>query len=159
MLGSSTTIAGTVYGTIVVLASLTAGATAYKHDLWGLVVISGVTVLILWAAHVYAHGLGESLGLGRRLTAAELAAISRREMSIPLAAVLPLAAVALGAVGVIQDLTALWVAVGIGVAILTLQGVRYALLEHLSLIGTIVTVALNLTLGLVIVALKAIVAH
>jgi hypothetical protein len=45
------------------------------------------------------------------------------------------------------------------VATLTAQGVRYAQLEHLSRTATIGTVALNLVLGLVIVALKAIVVH
>jgi len=30
------------------------------------------TVLIFWAAHVYSHGFGESLNLGRPLTAREL---------------------------------------------------------------------------------------
>jgi hypothetical protein len=37
--------------------------------------------------------------------------------------------------------------------------VRYAQLEHLSRTATIVNVGLNLAFGLVIVALKAVVAH
>jgi membrane-associated PAP2 superfamily phosphatase len=159
VLGSRERIAGTVYGTIVALASLTAGASANEHDLWQLDAILGVSVLVLWVAHVYAHGLGESLDSGRRLTAAELGAIARREFSIPLAAVLPMTAVALGALNVFQDRTALWVALGAGVATLTAQGVRYAQLEHLSRTATIVTVGLNLAFGLVIVVLKAVVAH
>jgi hypothetical protein len=115
VLGSRERIAGTVYGTIVALASLTAGASANEHDLWQLDAILGVSVLVLWVAHVYAHGLGESLDSGRRLTAAELGAIARREFSIPLAAVLPMTAVALGALNVFRDRTALWVALGAGV--------------------------------------------
>ncbi|HVD49128.1 MAG TPA: hypothetical protein VNB50_03770, partial [Gaiellaceae bacterium] len=59
--GSRRTIAGTVYGTIVVLASLAAGGVAFKHQLWHLAAIVVVTVLVLWIAHVYSHGLGESL--------------------------------------------------------------------------------------------------
>jgi hypothetical protein len=159
VLGSRERIAGTVYGTIVVLASLTAGASANEHDLWQLDAILGVSVLVLWVAHVYAHGLGESLDSGRRLTAAELGTIARREFSIPLAAVLPMTAIALGALNVFQDRTALWLALGAGVATLTAQGVRYAQLEHLSRKATIVTVGLNLVFGLVIVVLKAVVAH
>jgi hypothetical protein len=152
-------IAGTVYGTIVVLASLTAGADAYEHDLWRLLGLAGGTVVVLWVAHVYSHGLGESLSLGRRLTAEELAAIARREFSMLLAAAVPLAAVALGAVGVLRESTALWLAVGVGVAALTVQGFRYARLEHLSRTGTALSVATNLALGLIIVALKAGLAH
>jgi hypothetical protein len=159
VLGDRERIAGTVYGTIVVLASLTAGASANEHDLWQLDAIIGVSVVILWLAHVYSQGLGESLDSGRRLTAPELAAIARRELSIPLAAVLPMTVIALGALDVFQHRTALWLALGSGVATLTAQGVRYAQLEHLSRTATIGTVALNLVLGLVIVALKAIVVH
>jgi hypothetical protein len=35
--------------------------------------------------------------------------------------------------------TALWLAVGVGVATLTIQGVRYALLERLNPVATMVT--------------------
>lgn len=159
LVGTRETIAGTVYGTIVVLSVVTAGATALERDLWGLGVIAGVTVVVLWVAHVYSHGLGESLHVGRRLTATELDAIARRESSIVRAAVLPVAAIFLGALGVFEDRTALWLAVAVGVATLAAQGVRYARLERLSRTGTIVTVAVNLALGLVIVVLKALLAH
>ena len=76
--------------TIVVLASLTAGQTVSDHDLWRLNAIVAVSVLVLWVAHVYLDGLGESVHAGRRLTAAELGHIARREFSIPLAALLPM---------------------------------------------------------------------
>ena len=158
IIGTRRTIAGTVYGTIVVLSVVTAGATV-EHDLWRLAVIAAATVAIYWLAHVYSDGLGESLNVGRRLTANELGAIARRERSILLAAVLPVAAIVLGAIGVLADRTALWVAVGVGVATLTVQGLRYARLERLSPTGTVVTVAINLALGLVIVVLKALVVH
>ena len=157
--GSPTTIAGTVYGTIVVLAVLAAGGKAFEHDLWGLTAIVVITVAVLWVAHVYAHGLAESLQLDRRLDAAELGAIARRELAIPLAAVAPTAVLVLGAVGLLRGRTAVWLAVGIGVATLALQGVRYAKVERLGPTGTLVAVALNLALGLAIIALKLVVAH
>jgi hypothetical protein len=156
VLGTRERIAGAVYGTIVVLAALTAGATAYEHDLWRLGAIVSASVLVLWVAHVYAHGVGESLTLGRRLTGAELQAIAGRELSIALAAVLPLAAVALGALGVIEGGSAIWLAFGLGVATLGVQGVRYARLERLGPIGTVVSIGVNVSLGLTIVALKLI---
>ena len=70
---------------------------------------------------------------------------------------MPVAAILLGVLGVFATRTALWVAVGVGVA--TVQGLRYARLERLSPAGTIATVAINLALGLVIVLLKALVSH
>ena len=116
-------------------------------------------MLVLWIAHVYAHGLGESLDLGRRLTAAELGAVAGRELSIPLAAVLPMTAIALGALDVFADRTALWLAFGAGVVALTAQGVRYARLERMSRVGALLTVTVNVACGLALVVLKAIVAH
>ena len=159
ILGSRATIAGTVYGTIVVLATLTAGAKAFRDDLWELIAIAGSTVVVLWIAHVYSHGLGESVAEGRRLSPRELGAIARRELAILLAAVPVLAMVALGAVGLLEPATALWVAVGVGVVSLTAQGIRFARLEHLSKSGAAVTIGLNLALGLAIVGLKAAVSH
>jgi hypothetical protein len=73
--------------------------------------------------------------------------------------VLPGAMLVLGAAGVFTHRTALWLAVGVGVATLTIQGIRYARLERLSPTGTIMTVTVNLALGLVIVVLKALLAH
>ena len=152
-------IAGTVYGTIVALSLLTAGAAAYADDLWRLVVITAAGMIVLWAAHVYAHALGESVECGRRLRTDEVAAIARRESSILLAAVLPEAAIGLGALGLIGGWLALWLAFGVGVAALIVQAVRYAYLERLSRAGTAVAVGLNLVFGLTFVALKAVLAH
>lgn len=159
ILGTRQTIAGTVYGTIVVLAALTAGGEAYKHDPWRLDVIVAVTVIVLWLAHVYSHALGDSLAIGRRLTAGEFANVARKEFSIPVAAVLPILFITLAVLGILGERTALWLAVGTGVLTLTVQGIRYARLEQLTPIATSVTVALNVALGLAIVALEAFVAH
>jgi hypothetical protein len=63
-------------------------------------------------------------------------AIARSEGSILLAAVLPLAAVTLGAAGVFSERLALWLALALGVAALTFQALRYARLEHMSPIET-----------------------
>jgi hypothetical protein len=159
LVGDRRTIAGTVYGTIIVLSVVAVGAKSYKHDLWRLDVLAGVSVIVLWVAHVYSHGLGESLNCGRRLTLAELGAIARREYSIVLAAVLPVLAVTLGAVGVLHAAAAVRAALGVGIIALGAQGVRYARLERLSGVGTIVTVTLNLALGLTIVAMETLIAH
>jgi hypothetical protein len=157
--GTPETIAGTVYGTIIVMATLVAGAPAFKHDLWHLFAIVVVTTVVFWAAHIYAHGLGESLQLGRRLTRSELGQIAHRERAMGLAVVLPAAALVLGALGVIRGSLSIWLALGIGVAALATQGMRYARLERLSGPGTAVVVGLNLALGLSLVLLKVIVVH
>jgi hypothetical protein len=147
-----------VYGTIVVMAAITAGAEG-ATGMWELVAIAATAVLVIWIAHVYAHGLGESIELGRRLDAAELAAIARRELTIPLAAVGPIAALVLGALGFIRESRAMWLAIAVALATLILQGARYARVERLGRIGTLVAIGVNTLLGLVIVALKAGLTH
>ena len=55
IVGTRETIAGTVYGTIVVLSVVTAASTV-EHDLWRLAVIAAATVVVYWLAHVYSDG-------------------------------------------------------------------------------------------------------
>ena len=141
------------------MATLVAGAPAFRDDLWHLLAIVVVTTMVFWAAHIYAHGLAESLQLGRRLTRSELAQIAHRERAMGLSVVLPAAALVGGALGVIGGSTAIWLALGLGVAALAVQGVRYSRLESLSKTGTTVVVGLNLVLGLTIVVLKVLVVH
>jgi hypothetical protein len=157
--GARERIAGSVYGTIVVLAVLAGEAGAFEHQLLKLDAIVLASVLILWIAHTYAHGLGESIRLGRRLTNDELTAIVSRELAIPLASVLPLVAITIGALRVVEDSIAVWVAIAIGAVTLAIQGSRFARIERLSLAGTIAAVAINMGLVLLIVGLKVLVTH
>ena len=157
--GSAGKIAGTVYGTIVVMATVTAGSIGGQTDAWRLAMVVTVTVLVLWIAHVYSHGLAESIERSRRLDRAEFGDVARRELAIPLAAVAPVGALVLGALGVLDEQTAVWVALGFGVATLGVQGARYATIEQLGRTGTLAAIALNLFLGLVMVGLKALLAH
>jgi hypothetical protein len=159
ILGDRERIAGTVYGTIIVMSVLAAGAKPYEHRLGRLVALAGVSVVVLWLAHVYAHGIGESLEIGRRLTIAEVSSIARREYSVVAAAILPLAAVGLGAAGALVERTSVQLALWLGVVTLTAQGIRYAQLERLSRSATFVTVTLNLAIGLGLVALEVLIAH
>jgi hypothetical protein len=158
LFGSPDGIAGTVYGTIVVMGALTAGSHAQAEP-WRLATIVVATVLVLWLAHVYSDALGETIHAGRRLDRAEVVDVMRRELPIPLAAVGPVTALVLGALGVLAEPRAIWLALGIGLATLGAQGVRYAGVEGFTRTGTIVAVVVNLSLGLVIIGLKAGLAH
>jgi hypothetical protein len=156
--GTAESIAGTVYGTIVVMGAITAGAHAAGSP-WRLAAIVAGTVVVLWIAHVYSHGLGEAIALGRRLDREELFSVTRRELAIPLAAVAPVTALVLGGLGVLREATSIWIALLLGLATLAVQGFRYAGLEGLGRGATAASVALNVALGLVIVALKVLVGH
>jgi hypothetical protein len=159
LFGSAGGIAGTIYGTIVVMATLAAGSRGSETDTAHLAAIVAVTVLVLWIAHVYSHVLAESLERGRRLDLAEFAAMARRELAIPAAAVAPIAALVLAGFDLLGEQTAVRIALGFGVATLAVQGFRYAALERLGRAGTVVSVALNVFLGLVIVVLEVSLAH
>ena len=156
--GSRDSIAGTVYGTIVVMGALAAGATTDPRPgkLAGAV---AATVVVLWIAHVYSHALAETVRIGRRLDWTELASVAHRELAIVLAGVAPVTALVLGELGVLRATTAGWLAMGFGLATLLFQGVRYARVERLSGLGTAVSVGTNLALGLLIVVLKAGLGH
>jgi hypothetical protein len=158
VLGARGGIASTVYGTVVVMATLTA-AYASESSPWKLAVIVATTALVLWIAHLYAHSLSESINLDRRLTAEEVALLARRELGILAAAILPCAALILGAIDVFVEKTAIWLALGIGLATLAAEGVRYARIERLGRIGLIAAVLGNVVLGSFVVVLKVIVAH
>ena len=152
-------IAGSVYGAIVAMATIAAGSRGADTEPWELAIAVAVTVLVLWVAHVYSHALGESLDRGKRLDRAELADIARREWAIPAAAVGPIAALVLAGLDVLAVRTALWVALGIGVATLAVVGLRLSRLERLGPLATVTVVGLNIALGLAIVALEVLLTH
>jgi hypothetical protein len=159
LFGSRETIAGTVYGTIVVMGALAAGSQSGEIRPSQLAAIAAATVIVLWIAHVYSHALAEAIRLDRRLAVAELVSVARRELAIPLAAVAPVTVLVLGAIGVLRESTAVWLALGFGVATLVVDGFRYAAADRLTPVGTAITVAINLALGLLIVGLKAGLGH
>jgi hypothetical protein len=65
----------------------------------------------------------------------------------------------LGVFGLVSDEAAAWLAVGVGSLTLAVMGFRYARIASLGLLGTIVVVGANLSLALLIAALKVAVEH
>ena len=152
-------LAGFVYGTIVALAVLVAAARAYPDDAGRIALMVGVSSVALWLAHVYAHGLAHSVREDQHLSVAELRRIARREGSIVEAAVPPLAALLLGVLGIVSTYTAVWIAFGLGLAVLAIQGVVFARVERLRWPAMLVVVVVNMSLGAVLVALKVVAMH
>ena len=151
-------IASNVYGTVLVMATLAAAAGEEARP-WSLAVLVTSVVLAVWTAHLYAHALSESIERRQRVVLADVRRIAHRELGILLAAILPVAALLLGAVDVLRERTAIWAAFGIGIAVLVVQGVRYARVEGLGPAGTLAAIAANLALGLAVVGLKVVIFH
>jgi hypothetical protein len=151
-------IASYVYGTVLVMATL--GGASGEIDRPGyLAGLVASVVVAVWVAHLYAHGLSESIERGQRVTLGDLERIAHRELGILVAAVLPVGVLVLGAVGVLSVRRSVWLALGVGLFVLVVQGFRYARVEKLGRSGTAAAVAANLALGLLVVALKVAVFH
>jgi hypothetical protein len=152
-------LSGFIYGTIVALSVIVGGAKAYPASPGRLAALVAVTCVTFWLAHVYAHGLGHSVAHGERLSLAELRHIARREGAIVVAAIPPVFALLLGAIGLLDERTSVWLAFGLGLGVLALEGFVFARAERLGWLATLVVVAVNLAFGLALVALKLIVTH
>ncbi len=152
-------IAGLVYGTIVVMGVIAASSEGLESDPARIAALVMATSVVFWLAHVYAHALELSVSSGERLTGAGIKEVAVHEASILSAAVLPTAALLLGAFDLVGDRAAIWLALAAGTTALAAQGLAYARIERLSRLGTAMLLITNLALGLAIVALKAFVSH
>jgi hypothetical protein len=152
-------LGGFVYGTIVALAVLIGGARAYPGEAGHIAALVLATTVILWIAHVYAHGLGTSVLQDRRLTFAELRQIARHEGAIVEAALPPVAALLLGTIGLVSTHAAIWLAFATGLAVLAVEGLWFARVERLGVLATSLVVGVNLALGVSLIGLKLLVTH
>ena len=156
--GGNRAIAATVYGTVLAMAALAAGA-AEHLDPGPLLAVVASTSAVIWVAHVYAHTLGESIERGHRLDWPEFSAIAGQEVPILAAAAGPVGILLLGELHVIAEQPDIWLAFGLGFLALAIQGARYARVERLGPGGTAAVIALNLALGGVVVMLKVLISH
>jgi hypothetical protein len=152
-------LGGFIYGTIVVLSVVIAGAKAFPDEPERIAVIVAVTTFVFWAAHVYAHALAHSVSKDQHLSFSEFRRIARGEASILEAAVPPIVALLAGAIGLFDEDTAVWLAIIFGLIVLATQGFLFARVERLSGLATLVVVALNLGLGVVLIGMKLFVTH
>jgi hypothetical protein len=152
-------LAGFVYGTILTLSVVVAGARAFPHDPAHVAELVAVTSIVFWVAHVYAHWLGESVSHGEHLSFAELRRVTSREWALVEAAVPPVIALLLGAAGLLSEQAAVWLAFALGLGVLFVEGVVFARVERLGLLAGLLVVLANLGFGLLLVALKLVVGH
>lgn len=152
-------LGGYIYGEIVVLATIIGGAQAYKHGAGHIAVLVLATTTVFWLAHLYAHALADSIRRGQHLSWSELKKVAGHESSIIEAAILPVALLALGSIGLYSVHLAVWLAFLAGLVVLVTEGFAFARMEKLGALATTVIVAANLAMGLLLVALKLGVSH
>ena len=152
-------LGGFIYGTILTLSVIIAGAKAYPDAPGQIAALVVTTTIVFWLAHVYAHGAAYSIGHDKHLSLAVLGLIARREASILEASVPSVAALLAGWLGLFSEQVSVWVALGLGLGVLMFSGLVFARVERLGWLGTLVVVTLNVTLGVILVGLKLVVTH
>src|SRR5947209_18609075 len=103
LLGGERRVGSTVYGTIIVLTALTASYAAERQNPWKLVELVVTAVFVFWVAYVYANALSESIESRTQLSRPLLGGVAGRELGLLVAAVAPVLALILGAVGALDE--------------------------------------------------------
>lgn len=147
-----------VYGTVLVNGMIVA-AGSHGASSWTVFVTVVVTVIVFWAAHVYAGtiaGHGIDMPRGTSLSVSFHRSL-RRSVGFLTSAVPPSIVLLLGALRVVDDTVALWVALWLGVVILGVLGFTVFALRGDSwpvrIIGTITTALF----GFAMIILKAVI--
>jgi hypothetical protein len=147
--------AGAIYGTIAAMAVIAGSAASPSHGktLW----LTVATLLVFWLAHVYAQALSHHLRGARRLDWAIVRAAMAEEWPL-LEGPLPLLlALALGSLGVLEERSAIRLALWLGVADLVTWGILYARRREWGWLTALTAGAVNGLFGLLIVLLEVVV--
>jgi hypothetical protein len=116
--------AGAIYGTITAMAVI--AATAGHQPPGRLLAVTVATLAVFWLAHVYAQALSHHLRTDRRLSWAIVTAAMVEERPMLEGPTPSLLLLALGALGVLHEPTAVRLALWVGVAQLVIWGIAYA---------------------------------
>ena len=147
--------AGAIYGTIAALAVIagTAASEAHGKTLY----LTLATLFVFWVAHVYAQALSHHLKGAARLDWTIVRAAMAEEWPL-IEGPLPLLVVlALGHFGVLEERTAIRLALWLGVANLFVWGYVYARGRQWRWHTAVTAGAINGLLGLLIVLLEVVV--
>lgn len=145
-----------VYGVILVAGMIVASGSAESTALQVFLQVVG-TVLIFWAAHVYAgtvahHGFEDGRIIGIRES---LRAALRRSWGLLVSALIPSSILLLGVTQVVADSTAIWTALWVCVAVLAVLGyiafARRGARWHIRLLGATATAGF----GILMILLKS----
>lgn len=151
-----------VYGLIVVSGVIATAGGAHPDALFTLL-FTAVTVIVFWAAHVYAgavamHGSSDADGAVHGLRASIRHAMGR-SWGMLAASALPAAVLLLGPLGALDDATAIWLSLWAIVAALAVMGYlayrRRGAAWHWRLLGAAATASF----GVVIIVAKILISH
>ena len=156
--GRRTDYAGAVYGSLLAASVMATAGTAGDFPRVELVVLLLVTGLVFWVTHVYARLAGER-PVGRPWSRHEMRRVAGHEWSIVEAAALPAAAVAISPLLGLSLAGAEWLALSVAVAQQVFWASLGAFRAGASRGHMLIEGAVNLALGLIIIAAKATLTH
>ncbi|WP_246113402.1 hypothetical protein [Streptomyces montanus] len=153
-----TDYAGAVYGSLLAASVLATATTLGDYPRLELVLVLLVTGLVFWATHVYARLAGER-PVGRPWRRGEIRRVALHEWPIVQAAALPAAVVAVSPLLGLDLNATEWLALGVAVAQQVFWASLGAVHSGARRGQMIAEGAVNLLLGLIIVAAKAALSH
>ncbi len=154
---SGTNAARAIYGQILSTAVVATLSEDEEYAVSDILVAVVVSTLVFWVAHVYAESAAQRLNQQHNLTLREIWANGRSEGAMVLAAIPTVLVLALGALEALDRNLTLDLAIGLGVAELAGLGLVIARRSKMGFGGTIGSMFLTASLGMVIVGLKTVV--
>jgi hypothetical protein len=150
--------AGAIYGTILAMSVVAAGANGQSRDL-RLAFAVVATSIVFWLAHVYAEALGRQIAQNRPYRLADRAAIAREEWPMAQASLPFAACLLLGGFGIVSGYKAEILAMIVGILALGVWGYAAARAEHASGMRQAITVLTTASFGVALFLLKLVVQH
>lgn len=149
-------MARAIYGTILVTALIAGLSEDPGYGNTDILISVVTTMLVFWAAHVYAEVLGSQARSDDPWGLRTIRDAMLEERPLLEAGALPCFALVLGAVNAYQRDTSVRIAIGLGVVLLFVFGFVFARRLRHSLAGAILAGGFNGLVGVVIVVLKLI---
>ena len=147
--------AGAIYGTIVAMAMIAAGAHGTGVD--RLLVVTVATLCVFWIAHVYATALEHHLRAARRLDWAAIKRAMAEEWPLVTGPLPCLVVLFLGALGIFEQQTTIRLALWIGVVQLVGWGVMFARRQQWGWLTAVTAGIVNAICGVAIVVLEVLI--
>jgi hypothetical protein len=147
-------LTSSIYGTVLAIALIAAYSAEEDLDALLIGVALLVTLCVFSLAHTQAELLAVRYAVGHALTREERREALRHGWPMVEAGFPPVLGLLLGAAGLVNDSTAVSIALAIGVAELAAWGIAIGTREKLGTLGTIGVTSANVALGLAVVGLK-----
>ncbi|WP_417562513.1 hypothetical protein [Microbacterium sp.] len=147
-----------VYGLILVAGMIIVGSET-SDEAWETMLTVLVTVIVFFAAHVYAGTLsrmadGRAAGIAQSLRGAVVHSIGLLIVAVP-----PVVVLAVGATGIMDSSAAAWLALVITVALLVIDGWLMAAARTASFWVRLLGAAISGAFGAVLIVLKVLIHH